>query len=164
MILPLSYKAKLADSLRSPIKVSERYVSIIGKETVDILPTEISELYYYGLNYHPRPIPQSYSVYDEYLDTKNAEKIMDPSGPQYILYDNQTIDNRHPFWDESITKRALISHYELAVTDSSLKAATRFNEEIYLKRNPDVAKAVLDGIYKTGYDHYVKEEKKAAKL
>ncbi|HEX2549093.1 MAG TPA: hypothetical protein VHM20_04635, partial [Gammaproteobacteria bacterium] len=137
-------------------RVPEGYATLIGNSTVDIMPTEIAELYYYKMNYCARPIPQTYSAYDEYLDAKNAEKLTSDSGPEYLLYTNEAIDHRHPFWDESITKRAMLSHYELIAKDSMLDIATRFNEDRYLYLNPDVKASVETGVFKNGYEHYLR--------
>lgn len=150
----VSYKQILADSARSPQKIAQSYAQVIGWKTVDIIPSEISEIYYYKLNYLPRPVPQSYCAFNKYLDSKNAEKLMSASGPEFLLYHNESLDNRHPFWDESITKRAVVTHYELYNRDTTTLAKMAFDENFYLSNYPDIREAVNKGVFKSGYDHY----------
>jgi hypothetical protein len=50
------------------------YKSIVGDHSVDIIPTEISKIYFNGLRYDPRPVIQSYSAYNRYLDSLNNRK------------------------------------------------------------------------------------------
>lgn len=88
--------------------------SIVGSHTVDIIPTEVSTLYFNGLHYHPRPVIQSYSAYNAYLDSLNYQKYISPDAPDYILFSLSSIDGRLPFFDESRTKLAILSHYTLA--------------------------------------------------
>jgi hypothetical protein len=84
---------------------------IIGDHTVDVIPWEISKVYYNGLRYDPRPVIQSYSAYDGYLDDLNYRKYMSPDAPDYILFSLNSVDDRYPFFDESKTKLAMLSRY-----------------------------------------------------
>jgi len=87
---------------------------IIGDHTADIIPTEISEIYFAGLRYDPRPVIQSYSAYNTYLDSLNYQKYLSPDAPDYVLFSLSSIDNRYAFCDESRTKMAIFSHYKVA--------------------------------------------------
>lgn len=87
------------------------YKAIIGDHTVDILPLEISTLYFNGLRYDPRPLIQSYSVYTEYLDSLNYQKYRSPGAPDYLLFSVGAIDGRVPFFDESRTKLTILEQY-----------------------------------------------------
>jgi len=87
---------------------------IIGNHSVDIIPTEISRVYFNGLRYNPRPVVQSYSAYGEYLDSLNYTRYTSNEAPDYILFDITTVDDRFPYFDESKTKLALLSYYEIA--------------------------------------------------
>ncbi len=88
-------------------------VEKIGQETIDIVPYELSIAYRYGLNFSPRPVVQSYSAYDAYLDRINAQRYASDLGPQFILFRVETIDDRYPFYDESQTKLAMLRHYQI---------------------------------------------------
>ncbi len=111
----VSYKNKLSDDCSHCRKIPQQYLYKIGHSTVDIIPSAISEIYYNNLNYDPRPVG---GAYDEYLDQKNYEKYTSPTAPGYIIFSFGSIDNRYPFWDESITKQAMLSNYKLDDVDS----------------------------------------------
>jgi hypothetical protein len=154
----VSYKSKIAFDGHYWLRIPQKYVNIIGNSTVDIIPISISEIYYNNLNYDPRPVAQSYSAYDEYLDEKNYEKYISPTAPDYIIYTLNSIDARDPFWDESITKTAMLTHYKLDNVDSNfLKGPVSpvFDEENYLNTYPDVKTKILEGIVKSGFQHYI---------
>jgi hypothetical protein len=86
--------------------------SIIGDSSVDIIPSEIADIYLNGLHYNPRPVIQSYAAFTGYLDSLNYEKYSSPQAPAYVLFSVNTIDDRFPFFDETRTKLALLERYE----------------------------------------------------
>jgi hypothetical protein len=90
------------------------YKAIIGDHSADIIPTEISTLYFNGIRYDPRPVMQSYSAYNRYLDSLNWQKYVSPGGPDFLLLSIDAIDGRYPFFDETKTKLAILSHYSVA--------------------------------------------------
>ncbi len=94
-------------------RLPETLLRRIGNRPVDIMSYEIAYLHYNRLNYCPRPMIQSYQAYDGYLDSLNMTKYRSVGGPHYVLYHNQTIDRRHPFWDEPRTRLTLLTHYQL---------------------------------------------------
>jgi len=88
----------------------------IGQATVDVMPWDVSLVIRNGLNYHPRPIPQSYCAYTPWLDHCNASFLAGTNAPEYLLYvcaKTRTIDFRPAAWDEAMTKRALLENYRL---------------------------------------------------
>jgi hypothetical protein len=87
--------------------------NIVGAHTVDIIPSEISKIYFNGLKYDPRPVIQSYAAYDKYLDSLNYRKYISASAPDYVLFSVGSIDNRYPFFDETMTKLALLNNYRI---------------------------------------------------
>jgi hypothetical protein len=82
-----------------------------GPHSWDIIPSEISTIYFNGLRYNPRPVIQSYSAYNTYLDSLNYQKYMSSGAPDYVLFALGSIDDRLAFFDESRVKLALLSHY-----------------------------------------------------
>jgi hypothetical protein len=109
------------------VDANNPYKKIIGEASVDIFPSEISMAYFNDLNYQPRPIIQSYSAYDRYLDSLNASRYNSSRAPEYILFSLSTIDDRVPYFDESRTKMAILANYELV---------KEVNDVLVLKRNP----------------------------
>lgn len=84
----------------------------IGSKTVDIIPWNISYLHFNKLIYNPRPVIQSYSVYNSYLETVNARKYESETAPDFVIYSEKSIDNRYAFFDDHLAKVALLKNYE----------------------------------------------------
>lgn len=61
---------------------------------------------------------QSYQPYDSYLDQLNAQKYASASGPERIIYTNNSIDLHYSFGYETQTKIALMENYIVADTFS----------------------------------------------
>jgi hypothetical protein len=73
--------------------------SIIGRDPVASLSVIYSSAPLDGLNLELYPVIQRYSVWTPYLDRRNAEWIRS-KGPRFLIFDAQTIDERHP-WAET---------------------------------------------------------------
>jgi hypothetical protein len=135
---------------------NNEYKAIIGNHSVDILPTEVSTLYFNGLHYEPRPVIQSYVAYTEYLDSLDAHKYRSPGAPDYLLFSVATIDGRVPFFDESRTKLTMLERYYIVgqikddlvlkkkekpenlqplITDTTF---ARLGEEIPVRKSPNL--------------------------
>jgi hypothetical protein len=90
---------KISNENLASLKLPEEVTKKIGKKTVDIIPWEISLAPANNLNWKPRPIFQSYTAYTSHLDNLNFESLS--TNPRdFILYSFQSIDYRHPFFDE----------------------------------------------------------------
>ncbi|RYU95598.1 hypothetical protein [Emticicia agri] len=87
-------------------------INTIGNKSVDIVPNEISEIYFNRLNYNPRPTLQSYQAYNEFLDNKNREKYLSASAPDFVIYGVESTDNKYAWGDETQTLLALLQHYK----------------------------------------------------
>ena len=100
-----------AQSLSSQ-KILDGKDGLIGHASIDIFPDQISGLLLNNLNYSPRPVPQSYTVYSAALDSLNAAYFASAQRPQLIMIKNTGTDNRYGFWDESVTKAVLCLNYD----------------------------------------------------
>lgn len=147
-----TYNSKLYNS-----NLGQNILNLIGDGDVDVIPWDISYIYLNDLNYNPRPVIQSYSAYNYYLDKKNYEKYSSQFAPDFVLFSMQNIDERHPFIDESITKLALITGY---------KPIARDNHIILLKKRDKVLEFFEDNLVnksgKSKLGEYVKLVKSAS--
>ncbi|RFS15869.1 hypothetical protein [Emticicia sp. C21] len=84
----------------------------IGHKSVDIVPNEISEIYFNRLNYNPRPTLQSYQAYNQFLDDKNREKYLSATAPDFVVYGVESTDNKYAWGDETQTLLALLQRYK----------------------------------------------------
>lgn len=85
----------------------------IGTNPVDVFPWNIQLLIENNLNYAPRPVIQTYSVYTKYLEDLNFNFYNSDKAPQFILYDYASFDNRYPFYDESKVNLLLTKNYRI---------------------------------------------------
>jgi hypothetical protein len=87
-------------------------------KTFDIVPTEISYIYFNDLIYNPRPAIQSYQAYNNYLTTLNYNKYTSKTAPDYVLYTKSapTDVQRYSFWSDSKTTLAMLQNYDYDTT------------------------------------------------
>ncbi|GAB3278911.1 hypothetical protein GCM10027347_53400 [Larkinella harenae] len=98
----------------------------IGRQTTDVIPNDIAEVYFNGLNYNPRPTLQSYQSYTSFLDHKNREKYLSSTAPDWVIYRYESIDGKYPLADETQTLLAILQRYH--VDDQS-------DKRLFLKKN-----------------------------
>ncbi|MEZ4769876.1 MAG: hypothetical protein R2844_15770 [Caldilineales bacterium] len=111
-------------------------LDLIGDGTVDVMPWEISTIYFNDLAYDPRPVVQSYTAYDGWLDERNYEKYMSDSAPEFILFSMGEIDRRHPFFIEPRTRRALLTHYQIVQQMPEYLLLQRRTEPLAITETP----------------------------
>jgi hypothetical protein len=85
---------------------------VVGAGTCDLIAHEMSFIKVNELNYNPRPVPQAYSVYTPDLDSLNAIHFLKQNRPEFILVDNDGVDDRYAIWDETLTKATIHLNYE----------------------------------------------------
>jgi hypothetical protein len=97
--------------LKDETTLPNKFRDVIGGHTVDIIPTEISTIYFNGLNYDPRPTLQSYAAYNSYLDSLNRAKYLAPDAPEYVLFTLDGTLERFAWSDEARVKLSLLQRY-----------------------------------------------------
>jgi hypothetical protein len=143
-------------------KLPDRFLDRIGDQGVDVVTWEISYIYSNQLTYNPRPVIQSYQAYNDYLDSLNRDKYNSAESPEFILFENQTINNQHPTFIESKTRLAMLANYQYVDLDDDLMllqkraepldyvevsttgGTSRLNEEIPLKQTDDLLMMSFD--------------------
>lgn len=83
------------------------------KGTVDIYPWDQAYVLANDLNYHPRPLFQSYSVYTPALIEKNINFLRSSNAPDTILFSIKEIDNRLPAMMEGASWLELMKRYDI---------------------------------------------------
>lgn len=114
-----------------PLRIDDKTRSMIGFDTVDIFPTEISIAPANNLNWHPRPIFQSYQAYTSDLDQFNRKYIAN-NPPKWILMHWGSLDGRHQLHDEPSTSLEILCTYKFVRTAKS----KLFDNILLLHRNP----------------------------
>jgi hypothetical protein len=86
----------------------------IGTEPIDAYPSELSVVFANGLNWCPRPMPQSFTAYTPDLDELNASHYRAPDGPRWVLFEQTALDRQHPWLVDPLTFRELYNCYDVA--------------------------------------------------
>lgn len=111
--------------------ISQNALTIIGNQTVDVIEFDQSIPYAYDLNWHPKPVLQSFNAYNADLDNVDAAFLQKSNSPKFILYKNTSIDGRFALFDEPSTIRAILCNYQVKGTVSDFLLLQR-NENICL--------------------------------
>lgn len=103
--------------LRTNFKLTMDFLKI--KQSLPLLPGR-SDLYSYqqteliasGNQWAPRPILQSYSVFNAALAAENARYLLSEQRPDNLFFKMQPIDNRWPALEEGCSWPIFLSHYQ----------------------------------------------------
>jgi hypothetical protein len=100
------------DALQT-VRLSEDFLSKIGKERIGIFPWEISYAAANNLNYVPFPVIQADNAYTSYLDFLNADFLEDnEKAPILILTEWTAVDGRHPLIDAPAMWLSMFKWYD----------------------------------------------------
>ena len=91
--------------------------ALVGRDTVDVLGAEQGVALINKLNYHQRPVFQSYSVFTPNLTRLNADFYASAQAPAYVLMKVQPIDNRLPTMDDAEVLALLAQRYEFLFSE-----------------------------------------------
>lgn len=101
-----------------PTKLPQALLNKIGNASVDIVPHQVTYLFFNRLNYNPRPVIQSYQANSDWLMHRNGEKYLSKMAPQFVIYHVESFREQNPFWVETDLTKALLKNYQL--TDTTL--------------------------------------------
>lgn len=130
VVNPLARRDQL-DANRLALKDAHalpRTQEAVGRSTVDLFGYEQGVVFLNDLEYHGRPVFQSYSAYTPTLLQLNADFMAGPDAPAYVLYKLKAIDERLPTLDDDLALAVLRRDYEVALVES---------EFILLRRLPE---------------------------
>ncbi|MBX2904728.1 MAG: hypothetical protein KF744_01730 [Taibaiella sp.] len=103
---------KQKDVIDTTLVIPDAARKQIGEGTIDILPVDVALLQQNNMNYHPRPVMQSYAAYCHELDSLNADHFYNKNRPQWVMSWTWTIDNRYAGWEEPLTNAMLRMNYD----------------------------------------------------
>jgi len=81
--------------------------------TIDSYPYNLRGILALQLNYHPRPIIQSYSAYSPKLQEVNLAHIKSSNAPEYLLFQVKSIDGRFPTMAMGLSFLEILKRYKL---------------------------------------------------
>lgn len=115
------------------------------KGSVDIYPWDQSVVIANGLDFHPRPLFQSYSVYTSYLIEKNRTFLKSIKKPDTILFSIKEIDGRLPSMMEGASWLDLMSLYDIVDYKGEFLVLNKSNnQKSYTIIESDIQKVQFD--------------------
>jgi len=102
---------------------------LIGDAAVDVFGYSQDYAIANGLNYSPRPVIQSYSVYTRGLAELNDRFYRSPRAPDWVLFELGSIDGRFPALEDSHALRTSLHDYRLAGKDRQFLVLQRHRRE-----------------------------------
>ncbi len=87
--------------------------------TVDVYSWDQAAAFASGLEYHPRPVFQSYTGYTPKLEEMNANFLRSDDAPANLLLHLQTIDRRYPSLDDGLSWPEFLTRYDLKKTNGN---------------------------------------------
>ena len=85
--------------------------ALVGTASVDVLNFQQWAPLLNDLNYRPRPVIQGYSAYTPYLQELNRAAFAQGKGPEFLLVNVETIDERYPTLDDAPLIPLVLRHY-----------------------------------------------------
>jgi hypothetical protein len=130
-------------------EVPENIALYIGTKSVDVFPFEATLPLGRGMNFQPRPVPQTYVAMGKELESRNVAYLQSDRAPQFIFYvpgdKGFSPDGRYPLWEEPAVKRVIRERYKLSSYFNSLQGAQPEREPglapvLILERNSEASK------------------------
>lgn len=94
-------------------QLPDSVLTLIGESSVDLMPWELSYVYFNRLHYSPRPVIQSYQANSAALTRINQQKYASKTGPEFVLATLNEYREQNPGWIDPGAIIALHKNYEL---------------------------------------------------
>lgn len=96
--------------------VPQDMAQTIGTNSVDVFPFEATLPLGRGMNFQPRPVPQTYVAMGKELESRNVAYLQSERAPRYLFYvagnKGFSPDGRYPLWEEPAVKRVIRQRYK----------------------------------------------------
>jgi hypothetical protein len=117
---PQTWRRFEAEALRNlqPGWLPAPFHKAVGSGTVDAVPWNVSGVIANGWRWQPRPVFQSYAAFTPVLDHLNARHIQSAAAADFALVNWETIDSRHPFFEDPSSWRARLDRYASDYSDN----------------------------------------------
>lgn len=92
----------------------------VGDATIDLLGNEQAYLLFNRLNYHPRPVFQTYLPYTEELARLNRDFFRSDRAARFVLHKPDTIDYRLPASEDSLSTLEVFTRYRLVLEERGM--------------------------------------------
>jgi hypothetical protein len=86
--------------------------AVVGQATVDIFSWEQGVLFLNELNWHPRPVFQSYVAFTPSLIAINGDFYTSEQAPKFVIFKLQAIDGQFPLMNDNEALKILLRDYQ----------------------------------------------------
>ena len=120
------------ERLRDQYDLDPAILAELRTGDVHIDPWEALMVWAYDLDWDPLPVFQAYAAYTDDLDSRNAEALASPEGPEFVLRRRTTpdsaigtVDFRYGAFDEPATVRAMLCNFRATRSDDEYQLLER---------------------------------------
>jgi len=114
LLQPGKYQQQMSEKYEAARQATElpKLREIIAHSTVDVFGQDQCYAVFNGLNYHPRPVFQSYMAYNSTLMALNEKFYLSEAAPEYVLFGLNAIDRKFPPLEDARVLRHLLLNYQ----------------------------------------------------
>jgi len=131
LLSPGSYRHEMLQARENEFRrldLPQEQLKVIDSSTVDVFGQDQLYAIHNRLNYHPRPVFQSYLAFNAPLKRLNHQFYLSSDAPQFVFFHLSPIDHKFPPLEDSTVLRDLIFDYDLvSSTPPCLLFALRTN-------------------------------------
>ena len=102
----------------NPCPFPDRIKEKIGNQEADVIPWDISYLFFNKIKYENRPVIQSYQANSKLLMRVNGDKYWSPEKPKYVIANLKPFREQSNYWTDTWCHASLFYNYELTDTFS----------------------------------------------
>jgi hypothetical protein len=136
LLRPGDYRGRMGDAVEAKRREAQLPVTrgLVGRASVDVFGQHPIYALFNGLNYHPRPVFQSYVACDGRLDRLNEAFYLSADAPEYVMFSLGAVDRRFPPLEDSMLLRHLLLNYRpVGAEDEFLLLKRNFSGAPWLK-------------------------------
>jgi len=129
LLYPAEYRRQMTEVIEANRHEAQlpRCRELIGGASVDVFGQCQAYALHNALNYHPRPVFQSYVACSRPLMQLNEQFYLSKTAPEFVLFRLQPLDRKFPPLEDGLVLRTLLANYQPLTTEHPfvlLKRAT----------------------------------------
>lgn len=120
LLFPAHSQRSIAEEIAARRKEAQLPIfrEIVGSGSVDVFGFHQAHALLNGLNYHPRPVFQSYLAYNKELSRLNERFYLSPQAPEYVLFELAGLEHRFAALDDAPALAILLNNYRPLTNES----------------------------------------------
>ena len=119
LLQPTEYRRQMLEKYEAARRATElpKIREIIAHGSVDVFGQDQCYAIFNDLNYHPRPVFQSYMAYNSRLMALNEQFYLSKAAPEYVLFGLNSIDRKFPPLEDARVLRHLLLNYQAVAVE-----------------------------------------------